>query len=325
MTRRIFFTLTVFFERNCMKPTLLVLAAGMGSRYGGVKQIDAIGANGECLLDFATWDARKAGFGKVVYIIRKDIEKDFRERLFDRVAKNFDASYVFQTPDALMSEEEKKRVNPERSKPWGTIHAVLCAQKSINEPFAVINADDYYGRSAFETMGNYLSSVSNDCTEHAMVGYILGNTMSRNGSVSRGVAQTSGGYLDRITENTKIYYSGEHFSGNDIISDLDGKLIPMNGNETVSMNFFGFTPKAFERFNAYWDEFKQSKLGELKAEALLPVAASDIITHGEGKIKVFTSEEKWFGMTYPEDKQLVKDEIAKKIASGYYPAKLWEK
>ena len=306
-----------------MKPTLLVLAAGMGSRYGGVKQIDSIGKNGECLLDFAAYDAKKSGFGKVVYIIRKDIEKDFRERLFDRVAKNFDAQYVFQTPDALLTSDELKKA-ADRTKPWGTIHAVLCARDAVKEPFAVINADDYYGRNAFETMGKYLSSISEDSTEHAMVGYVLKNTMSRNGSVSRGIATTKDGYLEKIVENTKIYYTGENFSGNEIESNLDGKIIKMSGNETVSMNFFGFTQQAFPVFDEYWENFKKTKITDPKAEALLPVAASDIIREGRGKIKVFTSTESWFGMTYPEDKQVVKDEIAKKIASGYYPEKLWE-
>ncbi len=306
-----------------MKPTLLVLAAGMGSRYGGVKQIDSIGKNGECLLDFAAYDAKKSGFGKVVYIIRKDIEKDFRERLFDRVAKNFDAQYVFQTPDALLTSDELKKA-ADRTKPWGTIHAVLCARDAVKEPFAVINADDYYGRNAFETMGKYLSSIDEDSTEHAMVGYVLKNTMSRNGSVSRGVATTKDGYLEKIVENTKIYYTGENFSGNEIESNLDGKIIRMSGNETVSMNFFGFTQQAFPVFDEYWENFKKTKITDPKAEALLPVAASDIIREGRGKIKVFTSTESWFGMTYPEDKQVVKDEIAKKIASGYYPEKLWE-
>lgn len=309
-----------------MKPTLLVLAAGMGSRYGGVKQIDSVGKNGECLLDFAAFDAKKCGFGKVVYIIRKDIEKDFRERLFDRVARNFDAEYVFQTPEALLSEEEiAVAKNNGRQKPWGTIHAVLCAKQAIHEPFAVINADDYYGRNAFETLGKYLSSIENDSTEHAIVGYTLGKTMSRNGSVSRGVCQTKDGYLESITENTKIYYTGENFSGNEIESDLNGKIVKLTGNETVSMNLFGFSPKAFERFEKYWDDFKKTSLSSPKAEALLPIAASDIIKNNEGKIKVFTSDESWFGMTYPEDKQLVKDEIAKKIEAGYYPEKLWEK
>lgn len=303
-----------------MKPTLLVLAAGMGSRYGGVKQIASVGKNGECLLDYAAFDVKKCGFGKIVYVIRKDIEKDFRERLFDRVAANMDAEYVFQSPDALISPEEAKMINPERAKPWGTIHAVLCAEEKLQTPFAVINSDDYYGRDAFKTLGEYLSKLPNDSTEHAMVGYILGNTMSKSGFVSRGVCSVKDGYLESIVENTKISYKGDG-----IISELDGKEIPMTGKEWVSMNLFAFAPKAFEVFHTYWDDFKASKLGELKSEALLPAAASQIIKEGKGSIKMFTSPENWFGMTYPEDSQIVKDEIAKKIAEGYYPEKLWEK
>lgn len=302
-----------------MKPTLLVLAAGMGSRYGGVKQIDGVGLHNECLLDFATYDAKKCGFGKVVFIIRKDIEKDFRERLFDRVAKNFNAEYVFQTPDALLTTAELKQA-AERTKPWGTIHAVLCAKQNIHEPFAVINSDDYYGRDAIKTLGSYLSSIDNDCTEHAMVGYVLGNTMSRSGSVSRGVCEVKDGYLVSITENTKISYEGDK-----IVSDLNDKKYTLTGKEWVSMNLFGFSPKAFEEFETYWEGFKKTSLSLPKAEALLPVAASDIIKHGKGKIKFYTSTENWFGMTYPQDREIVKQEIAKKIQSGYYPEYLWTK
>lgn len=301
-----------------MKPTLLVLAAGMGSRYGGVKQIDAVGLNNECLLDFAAYDAKKCGFGKVVFVIRKDIEKDFRERLFDRVAKNFDAEYVFQTKDALLDEQEIART-ADRTKPWGTIHAVLCAEKAINSPFAVINSDDYYGRDAFKTLGEYLSNIDPHSPEHAMVGYVLGNTMSKSGSVSRGVCTVKDGYLESITENTKISYKGDG-----IVSELDGKEIPLTGKEWVSMNLFAFSLKAFTGFHKYWDNFKKTSLELPKAEALLPIAASDIVKAKEGSIKFFTSTEKWFGMTYPEDRAIVKQEIAKKIADGYYPETLWE-
>ena len=203
-------------EEN-MKPILLVLAAGMGSRYGGVKQIDSVGQNGECLLDFATYDAQKCGFGKVVYVIRRDIEKDFRERLFDRVARNFDAEYVFQSKDSLLTQEELNRA-ADRTKPWGTLHAILCAKEKVNAPFAVINSDDYYGRDAFKILGGYLSSIPNDSTAHAMVGYVLGNTMSRSGTVSRGVCTVENGFLKSIRENTKIGYQGEK-----IISELDGR------------------------------------------------------------------------------------------------------
>lgn len=302
-----------------MKPTLLVLAAGMGSRYGGVKQIDAVGKNGECLLDFATFDAKKSGFGKVVYIIRKDIEKDFRERLFDRVARNMDAEYVFQSHESLLTAEQIK-LSAGRSKPWGTAHAVLCAEKAVHEPFAVINSDDYYGRNAFETLGKHLSSINNDSTEHAMVGYVLEKTMSRNGSVSRGVCTVKDENLVSIVENLKIY-----FEDGKVVSDMGGTKEILTGKETVSMNLFGFSPKAFEEFNSYWENFIKDNVTAEKTEALLPVVASDIIRDKKGSVRVYTSEESWFGMTYPEDRENVKNEIAKKITEGYYPEILWEK
>lgn len=302
-----------------MKPTLLVLAAGMGSRYGGVKQIDAVGLHGETLLDFATYDAMRSGFGKVVYIIRRDIEKDFRERLFDRVARNFDAEYVFQEPSKCFTEEQLKQQVP-RKKPWGTIHAVLCAEEKVSTPFAVINADDYYGREGFATLGEYLAGLQNDDNKHAMVSFILKNTMSLNGTVSRGVCNIKDGQLVSMKEHTKI-----GFKGDKVISQLEDGEIELTGNEPVSMNLFGFTPKAFEGFHAYWDDFVKKNVASEKAEALLPEAASLIVTKGWGSIKAFTSTEKWFGMTYPEDRAVVKAEIAKKIEQKYYPDKLWEK
>ena len=302
-----------------MKPTLLVLAAGMGSRYGGVKQIDSVGKNGECLLDFAAYDTQKSGFGKVVYIIRKDIEKDFRERLFDRVARNFDAEYVFQSHESLLSDEQI-RLSSARTKPWGTAHAVLCAEKAVKTPFAVINSDDYYGREAFEILGKYLSEMDAYSPEHSMVGYVLEKTMSRSGSVSRGVCTVKDNKLESIVENLKIYYEGDK-----IISEWPDKKVELTGKEWVSMNLFGFSLKAFERFHSYWDDFISQNVSAEKTEALLPVAASDIIRNNEGIIKFFTSSEKWFGMTYPEDRAIVKEEIAKKISEGYYPENLWSK
>ena len=302
-----------------MKPTLLVLAAGMGSRYGGVKQIDSVGTYGACLLDFAAYDAQKSGFGKVVYIIRKDIEKDFRERLFDRVARNFDAEYVFQSHESLLSDEQI-RLSSARTKPWGTAHAVLCAEKAVKTPFAVINSDDYYGREAFEILGKYLSEMDAYSPEHSMVGYVLEKTMSRSGSVSRGVCTVKDNKLESIVENLKIYYEGDK-----IISEWPDKKVELTGKEWVSMNLFGFSLKAFERFHSYWDDFISRNVSAEKAEALLPVAASDIIRNNEGIIKFFTSSENWFGMTYPEDRAIVKEEIAKKISEGYYPENLWSK
>jgi choline kinase len=302
-----------------MKPTLVVLAAGMGSRYGGVKQIDAVGLHGETLLDFATFDAKKSGYGKVVYIIRKDIEKDFRERLFDRVARNMDAEYVFQTPDALLNEaQQKTALTAGRKKPWGTVHALLCARDAVATPFTVINADDYYGRTAFETLGAYLAEIGSDSTEHAMVGYVLGNTMSKSGTVSRGVCTVQDGELVSMEEQTKIGYEGDK-----IVSLIGDKKITMTGKEWVSMNFFGFAPTAFTEFAAYWDAFITQNAASEKAECLLPNGAGKIVADGKGKIKFFISTENWFGMTYPEDRAIVKAEIAKKIESGYYPAQLW--
>ena len=303
-----------------MKPTLLVLAAGMGSRYGGVKQIDAVGVHGETLLDFGVYDAHNAGYGKVVFIIRKDIEKDFRERLFDRIARNMDAEYVFQSLDSLLTPEQVA-LSANRKKPWGTIHALLCAKDVVKEPFTVVNADDYYGRSAYQTLGKYLSTLSPSDTTHAMVGFILENTMSKNGSVSRGICEVKDGNLVSMVENTKIEYTQD----GRIVSHLDGKDIYLTGKEPVSMNFFGFTPKAFEDFQEYWEAFIKDNIKEEKKECLLPNGASEIVTSGKGSIKVFTSEDRWFGMTYPEDKPLVMSEIRAKIDSGYYPEKLWEK
>ncbi|MCM1321993.1 MAG: nucleotidyltransferase [Bacteroides sp.] len=302
-----------------MKPTLLVLAAGMGSRYGGVKQIDAVGRHNECLLDYAAFDAKKSGFGKAVYVIRKDIEKDFRERFFDRVARNFDAEYVFQSRESLLTQEQCA-ASAKRTKPWGTIHAVLCAENVLKTPFAVINADDYYGCSAFKTLGNYLSSLSAAETQHAMVGYVLGNTMSKAGSVSRGICEVNGGYLSAVKEHTKIAYQ----NGN-IISSLETGDVALRGDEWVSMNFFGFAPSVFSSFHEYWDDFLSKNVSSEKTEALLPEAVGGMIKSGSGTVKFFTSEEKWFGMTYPEDRESVKTEIAAKISSGYYPEILWEK
>ena len=302
-----------------MKPTLVVLAAGMGSRYGGVKQIDSVGKNGETLLDFGVYDALQAGFKKVVFIIRKDIEKDFKERIFDRVSRNMESEYVFQSLDSLLTDEQKS-LSKDRKKPWGTIHAILCAKDVINEPFCVINSDDYYGREAFEIIAKHLSSLEEGSREHAMVGYVLKNTMSKSGSVSRAVCTVKDDYLVSMKENTKIEYVGDT-----IISYLDGKDIEMKGDEWVSMNFFGFAPSAFEVFDKFWDDFISKNIESEKSESYLPEGASEIVKTNQGKLKFYTTNEKWFGMTYSEDRANVKKELAKKIEEGYYPEKLWEK
>ena len=301
-----------------MKPTLLVMAAGMGSRYGGVKQIDAVGMHGETLLDYGIFDEKNAGFGKVVFIIRKDIEKDFRERLFDRVARNMDAEYVFQSRDSLLTEEEAL-ISKDRTKPWGTIHAVLCAKDVVKTPFAVINSDDYYGRSAYVTMSKYLSNLKNDDTTHAMVGFVLENTMSPSGSVTRAICNRKDGKLTDLVETFKIFWRDGK-----VISAFDDHEEILTGKELVSMNFFGFTPRAFDSFQAYWDEFKKNHIAEPKTECLLPSGVAEMIEKGEGSVEVLSSDDKWFGMTYPEDKPMVMASLRSKIESGYYPEKLWE-
>lgn len=302
-----------------MKPTLLVLAAGMGSRYGGIKQIDPVGAHGETLLDYSCYDAKVSGYGKVVFIIRPDIEKDFRERLFDRIAKNMDAEYVFQTKQSLLTPQQQA-VSQNREKPWGTVHALLCAEKAMKTPFTVINADDYYGRESFQILSKYLGTLSNDSTEHAMVGYILKNTMSPMGTVSRGICEVKDGLLVTMRENTKI-----GFEGDKIISQLPEGNKELTGNEVVSMNFFGFTPKAFEYMNFYWERFIKDNLAEPKKEVLLPDCAGEIVSTKNGTMKVFSSKDKWFGMTYKEDRETVKNNLAQKTKEGFYPEYLWEK
>ena len=302
-----------------MKPSLLVLAAGLGSRYGGVKQIDPVGTHGEALLDYSVFDAMSSGYGKVVFIIRPDIEKDFRERLFDRIARNMDAEYVFQTHESLLIADQIK-ASEGRTKPWGTVHALLCAKDVIKTPFTVINADDFYGREAYGILGNYLSTLDNDSTAHAMVGYLLKNTMSPMGSVSRGVCQVKDGLLQGMRENTKIEYEGER-----IVSHLPEGDAYLTGDEWVSMNFFGFTPKAFEYMTGYFERFMKDNAGSPKAEVLLPDCAGEMVQKGAGTINVFSTTEKWFGMTYKEDRDTVKENLALKTKQGIYPEKLWEK
>ena len=302
-----------------MKPTLVVMAAGMGSRYGGVKQIDAVGMHGETLLDFGIYDAAHNGYGKVVFIIRKDIEKDFRERLFDRIARNMDAEYVFQSREALLTEEEIA-LSKDRTKPWGTIQAILCSESAVKTPFTVVNADDYYGRSAYVTMGEYLSKLNNDDRTHAMVGFVLKNTMSPSGSVTRAICVEKDGILLSMEENPKILWK----DGKVVTLRDEGEVV-LTGNELVSMNFFGFTPRVYDSFREYWEEFKKTSIREPKKECLLPNGVSEMVEEGEGSIRVLSSDDKWFGMTYPEDKPTVMRELRAKIESGYYPEKLWEK
>ncbi len=293
------------------------MAAGMGSRYGGVKQIDGVGLDNEALLDYSTYDALRSGFGKVVYIIRKDIEKDFRERIFDRVSRHCDASYVFQEMSTLLTPQQVD-LSKDRTKPWGTVHAVLSAKEELDAPFCVINSDDYYGIDPFKTMARHLSEVDADSVEQAMVGYVLKNTTSLSGSVSRAICRVKDGYLDSMRENKKIYHEGEK-----IYSDIDGEKRLLSGDEWVSMNYFGYTLKALDFLNDYFDRFIRENVSTAKEECYLPEASSEMIQTGFAKMRFYTTQEKWFGMTYQEDRDNVKQEIASMIDRGLYPKKLW--
>ena len=303
------------------EPTLVVLAAGMGSRYGGVKQIDSVGIHDEILTDYAVYDAIKAGFGKVVFVIRRDIESDFKDRFFNRVARNVNAEYVFQSITDLLTEEDKKKMG-ERKKPWGTTHALLCAKKAIDGPFAVINADDYYGRLAYSSIATHLATLDATSVEYAFVPYILENTMSRSGSVSSGVPEVENGYLRSIKEHTRIFYEKDG-KVQKIISESEEGRQELTGRELVSMNFFGFTPRVFETLEEQFRDFIHKYASSEKNECLLPECIGHAIKMGKCRVKYYTTTESWFGITYPKDKAIVQAELKKKIAAGYYPEFLW--
>jgi UTP-glucose-1-phosphate uridylyltransferase len=300
-----------------MKPTLLVLAAGMGSRYGGLKQIDPMGPSGETILDYSVFDAIRAGFGKVVFIIRPDFEKDFRERIAARFAGRIEIGFAFQTIDQL---PDGFTVPSGREKPWGTTHAILCARGAVETPFAVINADDFYGQASYATLGRYLSLLSNASTDYAMVGFTLKNTLSEHGTVARGVCQTDdGGRLTDIQELTKIAklaVGAEH-------RGEDGTVVELSGDEPVSMNMWGFTPAIFPQLEADFRGFLAAKGKEMKSEAYIPMSVGALIRGGLATCRVLRSDSTWFGVTYREDKPIVQASIAQQVASGAYPASLW--
>lgn len=274
--------------------TLVVMAAGMGSRFGGLKQIEPIGPDGEAILDFSVYDAVKAGFNKVVFIIRKDIEKDFREITKRKIEKIVDVEYVFQDMDKL---PDGFSVPDGRTKPWGTGHAVYCAEEKVNEPFALINADDYYGQSSFKILNDQLVSDDGLC----MVGFHLGNTLTENGTVARGVCDVDGGILKGITEHTAI----DKNSG-----------IPLD--TTVSMNMWGLNPSVFEHLNADFVSFLNGMTNPLKDEFFIPYVIDNMIHRNGATVKVLKTSEKWYGVTYKDDKQLVVDAMKELIDGGYY-------
>jgi len=300
-----------------MKPTLLVLAAGMGSRYGGLKQIDPMGPSGETILDYSVFDAIRAGFGKVVFIIRPDFEKDFRERIAAKFAGRIAVDFAFQTLDRL---PPGFSVPAGREKPWGTTHAILCARSVIDTPFAVINADDFYGRDSYETLGRHLSGLQNEDDAYAMVGFTLKNTLSDHGTVARGVCQTdAAGLLTDIQELTKIAKTP---AGAENRSD-DGVVTALTGEEPVSMNMWGFTPRLFPQLETDFIAFLRAKGHELKSESYIPMAVGAIVKARHGTCRVLRSNAAWFGVTYREDKAAVQASILAQVDAGHYPRSLW--
>ncbi len=299
-----------------MKPTLLILAAGMGSRYGGLKQMDSFGPSGEAIIDYSIYDAIKAGFGKVVFIVRQSFLEDFRAVFSPKLKGKIEVAYVTQE---LSHVPEGFKLNPDRQKPWGTAHAVLVAQDVIDTPFAVINADDYYGQEAYGTLADYFSN--NQGLDYAVVSYFLKNTLSKHGTVNRGVCKKDeDGFLHDIVECVGIRQL-EDESGE--FTNEAGKQIHLPKDSLVSMNMFGFYPDYFEKCSHYFSSFLEERGQELKSEIYIPKVLDQMINEGYKKVKVLESPSSWFGVTYKEDKPIVMDRIQNLVTEGTYPKNLW--
>ncbi|GHV76008.1 nucleotidyltransferase [Spirochaetia bacterium] len=292
-------------------PTLVVLAAGMGSRYGGLKQMDRIGKSGEVLLDYSVYDAKRAGFTKIVFIIRQDIEKDFRELVLSRIKGHIECEVAFQELDSLVPRQAG------RTKPWGTAHALLCARDKIDAPFTVLNADDFYGREAFAVMGKYLADPL--ITDGAIVPFRLESTLSPQGTVTRGVCEVSQGYLSSVDELKAI----EKKDGAIFNTGSDGTRQALHADTPVSMNFWGFPVGIFPKLQNYFEDFLKNEGGEPKSECYLPLAADWFIKKGFLKIRVLKADSEWFGVTYKEDREAAVNRIAELVSQGVYPASLW--
>jgi NDP-sugar pyrophosphorylase family protein len=295
------------------KPTLLVLAAGMGSRYGGLKQIDPVGPNGETIIDYSIYDALRAGFGKLVFVIRHDFEQAFKETVGARFEKRVPVEYVYQELNML---PPGFSVPAGRTKPWGTTHAILMAEKAVKEPFAAINADDFYGREAYQVLARHLTSGTPD---YAMVGFILRNTLSEFGGVARGVSRVDGNnYLTSIVEMLKIEPDGSGAKN----TGADGHITKLTGDEAVSMNFWGFTPAVFEQLRTQFAAFLKKSGREEKSECYIPATVGELVAAGRAGVKVLRTNDSWFGVTYREDRPRVVDSIRRLIERGNYPEKL---
>ena len=303
-----------------MKPTLFVLAAGMGSRYGGLKQLDGLGPNGETIMDYSIYDAIRSGFGKVVFVIRKDFENDFREKILSKYENHIPVELVFQSINDV---PEGVKVPAERVKPWGTNHAVLMGKGVIKEPFATINADDFYGRESFEVLAKELSSLAEGSkNQYCMVGYRVGNTLSESGTVSRGICETNEeGLLTSVVERTQIGWNADHKV---YYVDENGADQVISENTPVSMKMWGFTPEYFDYSEEYFINFAKANEGNLKAEFYIPLLVNDLVNSGTAKLKVLDTPAKWFGVTYAADRQGVVDKIAALVAAGEYPEKLFK-
>lgn len=303
-----------------MKPTLFLLAAGMGSRYGGLKQLDGLGPNGETIMDYSIYDAIHAGFGKLVFVIRKDFEEDFRKKIISKYEGHIPCELVFQSLDAL---PEGFTVPEGRTKPWGTNHALMMGESVINEPFGIVNCDDFYGRDSFGVMGKFLSNLPEGSkNKYAMVGFRVGNTLSESGTVSRGVCATnSENLLTDVVERTKI----ERHNGDVQYLDENEKWVTIDDKTPVSMNFWGFTPDYFEYSKDYFKSFLSDpkNMANLKSEFFIPLMVDKLIKENTATVEVLDTASKWFGVTYPEDRQGTVDKIQKLIDEGVYPSKLF--
>ncbi|MFZ6013243.1 MAG: sugar phosphate nucleotidyltransferase [Bacteroidota bacterium] len=298
------------------KLTLLVLAAGIGSRYGGIKQIDGFGPNGETIMDYSLYDAIRAGFTKVVFIVRDEILETVKEKFLPKLQGKLEVEFVIQSLDRLIPGEYK---NTERSKPWGTGHAVLCAKDVLNEPFVVINADDFYGKDSFASIADFFSKDTSG--SHAMVGYTLKNVLSEHGSVSRGVGDADvNGFLKSVIERTTIVKE----NGKIIAKEKDGDL-ELSPEAPTSMNFWGFQPSMLPLAETMFNDFLKKNHQNIKAEFFIPLIANEMIHAGRGKIKVLGGGNIWFGVTYKEDKDEVMAKIRDLVKKGHYPEKLWSK
>lgn len=301
-----------------MKPTLLVLAAGMGSRYGGLKQLDTLGPSGETIMDYSVFDAVRGGFGKIVFVIRKDFEEDFRKLVLSKYENHVQTEVVFQ---AINNLPEGYTCPAERTKPWGTNHAVLMAKDVINEPFCVINADDFYGRDAFAVMGRFLSSLPEGSENvYSMAGFRVANTLSENGKVSRGVCSVNDRkLLETVVERTEI----RRIDGVVRYKDENDAWVSIEDNTPVSMNFWGFTPDYFVHSEEYFKEFLDENIEKPKSEYFIPLMVNKLITEGTSTVEVLDTTSKWFGVTYAEDRQGVVDKIQSLVDAGEYPSKLF--